>query len=148
MSNITTDQPASDASKPNYMLSTIDLSDDKTDTPSNCPKSCNCNFSDIAKLICKFDLPNFSAHIAKFIPKINCVNIKNMLSYDPINCNCSCVCCDIFQKRADLSADTSKVIPVTKDSSSQTSPTSLTSNNSDEELEYGVIQPGSTAIAI
>ena len=68
-----------------------------------------------------------------------------MLSYDPINCNCSCVCCDVFQKRAELSADTSKVVPVTKDNSSQTSPTS---SNSDEELEYGVIQPGSSAIAL
>ena len=145
MSNIITDQPASDASKPNYMLSTIDLSDDKTDTPSNCPKVAIVIFQILQNSYANLILPNFSAHIAKFILKINCVDIRNMLSYDPINCNCSCVCCDIFQKRADLFCRHIKVIPVTKDSSSQTSPTS---SNSDEELEYGVIQPGSSAIAL
>ncbi len=145
MSNTVTTQPGKDGIKPEDMLSTIDLSDDKADTPSNCPKSCNCNFSDIAKLICKFDLPNFSAHIAKFIPKINCVDIKNMLSYDPVNCNCSCVCCDVFRKRADLAADTKTEVPIKKDGASQTDPTS---SNSDEEHEYVAIQPGSSAIAL
>jgi hypothetical protein len=146
MSNVVTTQPGKDSIKPEDMLSTIDLSDNKkADAPSNCPKSCNCNFSDIAKLICRFDLPNFSAHIAKFIPKINCVDIKSMLSYDPVNCNCSCVCCDVFRKRADLAADTKTEVPVKKDSASQTDPSS---SNSDEEQEYISIQPGSSAIAL
>ena len=45
-------------------------------------------------------------------------DIKNMLSYDPVNCNCSCVCCDIFRKRADLGADTKTEVNMKKDGAS------------------------------
>ena len=97
--SVITSQPKEDVLGNLDKISQLDKENNNADSVSSCPDICRCDFSDMLKLICRFDLPNFNVHISKFLPKINCVSIPNPFYEDQFNCNCSCcVCFDTIQK--------------------------------------------------
>ena len=99
-SNVVTVEPKSNVLDKLDAVENFDNENNSSGSSSGCPDVCKCNFSDMLKLICRFDLPNFNVHISKFLPKINCVSIPNPFYKDQFNCNCSCcVCFDTIEKR-------------------------------------------------